>query len=378
MTNPRILVVTIVHNPLDARIHARQIDSLLDVGWAVTYAAPWRHFGVAPDDRLTAHDLPRAVGRRRLGAMVAARRLIGRISAKHDLILLHDPELVAAIVGMRGLPPVVWDVHEDVAAALEDRAWVPRPLLPFLQRAARRLEGSAERRHHLMMAEASYQDRFQDRHPVIRNLPRVPEVPTPPGPGRAVYVGRLSRSRGLDTLLALPDHLPADVRVELIGSADPASAADVQAAHDAGRVHWHGFLPNEQALAMLDGATCGLALLRNEPNFRGSLPSKVADYLARGVPVITTPLPEAVRLVESSRGGTMVPFDDIAATARAVGRYQADERIRLAAGAQGHRWARQHLDWAGDAAAMDRALRRWARQASSDDGLRHTDGEAPQ
>jgi glycosyltransferase involved in cell wall biosynthesis len=379
VTRPRILIVTIVHNPLDARIHARQITSLLEAGWEVTYAAPWSHFGMEPNPQIAAHDLPRAIGRRRLGPMRAARRLIRQHAPDHDLVLLHDPELVAAIVGLRGLPPVVWDVHEDPAAALEDRAWVPRPALPLLRGAVRQLERSAEHRHHLLLAEESYADRFRLPHPVIRNLPRVPDVASPPGPGRIVYIGRISRSRGLDTMLALPDHLPPDVRIELIGSVDPSSADDVRAAHDAGRIQWHGFLPNEDALYALDGATCGLSLLRDEPNFRGSLPSKVTDYLARGVPVITTPLREAVRLVEASNGGIIVPFDDIRATSDAVRLYHRDAQTRQATGAHGHEWARDHLDWATDAGIMDRMLRRWAGKPSGPDSRRRpVGGHSPQ
>lgn len=342
MTTPRrVLVVTIVHRPLDARIHARQIRSMCETGWDVTYAAPWSDTDTPPDPGLATVELPRAVGRRRLRAIRAARQLLRARARDHDLVLIHDPELLVSVAGLRDLPPVVWDVHEDVAASLLDRAWVPAWLRPVLQTAVRLAERWAERRHHLVLAEPSYANRFRTSHPVVRNLPWVPDTVTPAGPGRVVYLGRISRSRGLDMLLAVADLVAPDVTVDLIGYADPDVEAEVSRANEEGRIRWHGFLRNAEALDLAEGATAGLSLLRDEPNFRGSVPTKVAEYMARGVPVITTPLPEAVRLLEGGQAGAVVPFNDEGAAAEAILDLHRHSALRQAAALAGRRLARQ-------------------------------------
>ena len=51
-------------------------------------------------------------------------------------------------------------------------------------------------------------------------------------------------------------------------------------------------------MATIDGALAGLSLLRDLPNYRGSMPTKVVEYLAHGVPAITTPLPLAREIVQ--------------------------------------------------------------------------------
>lgn len=342
----RVLVVTIVHRPLDARIHARQIAAMRQAGWSVTYAAPWSVTGTGPDDRITARDLPRAVGRHRLHAVRAARRLIRSEATGHDLILLHDPELLVSVAGLRRLPPVVWDVHENPAASLVDREWVPPRTRPILRAGIRMVERWAERRHHLILAETSYQERFRRDHPVVRNLPLVPDQVRPPGPGRAVYLGRISRSRGWDTMLTVADLVRPDVTVELIGYADPDIEPEVQRAHDDGRVVWHGFVPNDEALRMIEGATVGLSLLHDQPNFRGSMPTKIAEYLAHGVPVVTTPLPEAMRLVQASGyAGDVVPFADASNAAEAVLRFHEDTDHRLRSSAAGRSYCLEHTNW---------------------------------
>src|SRR5262249_62020460 len=108
---------------------------------------------------------------------------------------------------------------------------------------------------------------------------------------------------------------PHGISVELIGPADAAARAHIQAAGD--QVHWHGFVPNAEALRLAEGALAGLSLLHDEANFRPSMPTKVVEYMARGVPVITTPLPLAVALVESADCGFVVPFGDVGAGAGA-------------------------------------------------------------
>ena len=67
-------------------------------------------------------------------------------------------------------------------------------------------------------------------------------------------------------------------------------------------MEWFDFMPNAQALAMLPGALAGLALLHDQPNYAHSLPTKLVEYLAHGVPVVTTPNRTAVELVQRSTG----------------------------------------------------------------------------
>jgi glycosyltransferase involved in cell wall biosynthesis len=345
----RVLVVTVVHTPLDARIHRRQIGAMVQAGWAVTYAAPWTATGTPPaavGPGVRTHDLPRSVGRRRLTALRAARRLIAEQAPRHDLVIVHDPELLFALGRASRRPPVVFDVHEDLAASLVDRPWIPRAVRWLVARCARLLERRAERRLHLLLAEEAYGARFRRPHPVVRNLPPLPPDPPPPGRDRIVYVGRLSRSRGVEELLELAQRLgPAGPRVELVGQPDDDVRADLEAAAAAGILVWHGWLPNDDALELLAGALAGLSLLRDLPNYRVSLPTKVVEYLAAGVPVVTTPLPAAAALVREADAGIVVDFGDVAAAVAAVQRLRDDPQGVAAMGRRGRELVARDWTW---------------------------------
>jgi glycosyltransferase involved in cell wall biosynthesis len=364
---PRLLVVTVVHRPDDARILHRQIRSLREDGFVITYAAPWRAFGVLPPEGVEPRELPRSVGRRRIGAVWAARRLLLEEAAAHDLILLHDPELLVAVrlAGVQRLPPVVWDVHEDTAVALGDREWLPPRLRRVFAVLVHALERWAERNVHLILAEDGYRVRFRRSHPVVRNHP--PRVVAlegasgadiPEGPARIVHVGRLSRGRGLLEMIALAERLGAEHRVELVGPVDDDVAEALATASAAGVVRWHGFVPNDRIGAFLAGAAVGLCLLHDDPNYRVSMPSKVIEYLAHGLPVVATPLPEVEALLGTGEVGVLVPFGDVDSAVEAVRTLVADPDRRRRMRTEALRLA-EGRTWGTEASRLTSTLRGW-------------------
>jgi glycosyltransferase involved in cell wall biosynthesis len=295
-----------------------------------------------------------------VGAIRAARAAMAREAPGADLLLVHDPELLLVLPPKGKRPPTVWDVHEDTVAALTTKAWLPEWLRPVAARGVTSAERLAERRLHLILAEHGYNDRFAGPHPVVPNTTSVPVAAAPPsGPRRVVYVGWLSPDRGSAEMVELGRLLrPHGIAVELIGQADPRARAHIEAGGDA--VHWHGFVPNAEALRLVEGALAGLSLLQDEENFRHSMPTKVAEYMARGVPVVTTPLPLAVDLVEAADGGFVVPFNDPAAARDAILKLDADPDLRVKTGLRGHEYALHHLAWPPHAAAFVTQLEAWA------------------
>ncbi len=323
----RVLVCTVVHNPADARILHRQIRALLR----------------------------------------AARRELARHGATAQLLLVHDPELLLVLPGLRHRPPTVWDVHEDTAAAISTKGWIPGPFRPVLAAAVRAAERLAERRIHLLLAERDYQERFRRTHPVVPNTTYVPlRPPEPPGDDRVVYLGHLSAARGTGDMIELARLLrPHGITVELIGDADAQVRAQLGQAQATGLVRWYGFVPNGEALRMVDGALAGLSLLHDEPNYRHSLPTKVVEYMAHGIPVITSPTGPATDLVERNGCGFVVPFGDQAAAASAVLKLRGDRGLRAEMGQRGHRAALETLDWPVFARAFVAQLEEWADQPAA-------------
>jgi glycosyltransferase involved in cell wall biosynthesis len=137
-----------------------------------------------------------------------------------------------------------------------------------------------------------------------------------------------------------------ELTVTLVGDADQESAALVRSAVDDGIVEWTGFLPSSKALDVVEGSIAGLSLLGDEPNYRASMPTKVIEYMSRGVPVISTPLPLPQRLIEETRAGHVVPFGDGLEAAEAVLTLWKDRDLRHRMASAGRAAVQAHYDWA--------------------------------
>jgi glycosyltransferase involved in cell wall biosynthesis len=357
----RVCVCTVVHHPEDARILHRQIRALLDAGHEVTYIAPFRACNVTPWQDVAPVDVPRATGRNRLVALRAARKALARHAPYSDLVLLHDPELLLAVP--RGIKTtVVWDVHEDTAAALSAKGWVPRPLLPVVRPLVRLLESRAERRYKLLLAEEGYRPRFRGEHPVVPNTTYVADAPPdPPGDRRVVYVGHLSAARGAIDMIEVARMVSRDgIEVELIGSADGDIRPLLREAQREGILRWYGFVPNDRALRIAEGAMAGLALLHDEPNYRHSMPTKIIEYMAHGIPVITTPNPPTADRVNPVGSGLVVPFADPAAVAEAIRHLHGETALRTEMAKRGYEAARARFHWPVQAEHFVTQLESWA------------------
>lgn len=310
MSPPRLLILTTVHNPDDTRIRERLIRTLAPLG-SITYAA--RSPGPSDPEGLQWLALPGGRLRRNLAA---ARHLLG---TSWDLVVLHDPETIPAGLLARLLRrnTVVFDVHEDLAAQIPYKSWVPSWARPVFRFVARALYWLAERGLTITLAEPGYQRLFSKPHPVFPNYPLSTSFPEPTseGDGSAVYVGDVTRVRGIEDAVAAC--VAAGVELVLVGRVEPSLLPALAGAEPAPSITGH--LPYPEALEHMARASVGLSPLRDVPNYRHSLATKTLEYLAVGVPVVATDLPGARAVLGDLGAVWLVPAGHVEEMAKAIG-----------------------------------------------------------
>jgi glycosyltransferase involved in cell wall biosynthesis len=147
----------------------------------------------------------------------------------------------------------------------------------------------------------------------------------------AVFVGRLTREKGIGELIAAAQCLP-DVRWTIVGDSlpsdrDPARADLARfAAESNGRVRWIGMVPPAEVRSHL--ADADLLVL---PSWREGMPRSVIEGMAAGLPVVACDVRGCRELVEPGVNGWLVPAHDAAALARAIADAAALPRDALAA-----------------------------------------------
>jgi glycosyltransferase involved in cell wall biosynthesis len=247
----------------------------------------------------------------------------------------------------------VADVHEDYEALLRDRGWarglaaLPGRVVAVLgRRSAERATLTAVADTHLVPGAA--------RRVVVRNVPSLPASAVPGPTPRAVYVGDVRASRGLDAMLDAMEAAPAwtlDI-VGPIADADAARAAE-RAASLGGRVTFHGRLAPGQSWAIAAGAWAGFVMLDRTPAFLEATPSKLYEYLAHGIPVVATALPAHEAIVAESGAGVIVA--DGAAAGEVLRSWSASPDVVRELSARARQWASHSAAFAeGSSVLADR------------------------
>ena len=161
---------------------------------------------------------------------------------------------------------------------------------------------------------------------VLRNLADpalLPPLAAPSTQPHMVYIGDVRTSRGLKAMLAALEQAPAWT-LDIVGRVDANDQQWLdtwqQTSPAATRLTMHGQLPPSIAWQHAQTAWVGLVLLQPTPAFVAAMPSKVYEYEACGLTVVTTNLPRQQAWLNSGGVGVSIPSGDDTAVASAVAR----------------------------------------------------------
>ena len=308
--------------------------------------------------------LPPRLGRRHLPfaahRFALMRRFVGAVRAvRPDVVHAHDAAMLApGYVGARLTGArLVYDSHElAVGVAWRTRAWaavvwaIERMVAPRCDAVITVSEGIADRLHRTYV--------LARRPLVLRNLPDLhairddfePEnlragLRIGPAP-LVLHLGAVARDRGCETLVNASASLDG-AHVLFLGADDSTYVRGLrelaEARGVAGQVHFRRSVPVNELLGYARQADVGICLLENTcENHRLALPNKVFEYMAAGLPVVASDLPELRRELDELPSVWVVdPTDSVAVAAR----------LRQALAGNG-RPAPDALHWPAEAAAL--------------------------
>jgi len=289
--------------------------------------------------------------RRASDALRLAWQARGRVLVSLDPDSALGCAIRRAVLGPKRLKWVA-EIHEDYEALLEDRAWATG-LAGAVGRAVARAGEKVAARADLTVVADEALALQAPRRLVVRNLPDLTMLPQPvarEAKPRALYVGDLTASRGLFTMLQATQAAP-NWRLDLVGRLNPDDQPAVEAllasAPDlASRVTLHGMMPPRQAWKLAAGAWVGLSLLEITRASRQAMPSKIFEYLVCGLPVLTSPLPRPARLIETSGAGAVV--DQAAEAAQVLERWSSQPRALAEAAAAAERVGHEIVKQCGE------------------------------
>ncbi len=269
----------------------------------------------------------------------ALRALVWPWRVHADVLVTIDPDTSLSAFLATRLRRISWvaDVHEDYRAVLRDRSWVPRPLLALLQAGVSAMNQLIARADLVLVADEHVPPLHARRRYVMRNEPDFSLLPAPvnrvDGDGwRALYVGDVRRTRGLQTMVEAVAVTASDAQPWELDIVGPCLGNDRDwlltrlQDPDCTGIRWHDRQGPKRSWEIGAGADVGFCLLAQTPAFTEAMPSKIYEYMACGLPTIATPLPRVVELLHSTNAGMLV--ESVDETVEALRRFATDTEWR--------------------------------------------------
>lgn len=356
-------ILSSVHLALDNRVFYREARTLSDAGYRVTLLAI--HDGDEVVDGITIRGLPRVprVQRPRLWRSIlrAARELDA------DVFHVHDPELLLITPWLRRQTgrPTIYDIHEANAEFVAVKDYLPGPVRRPMAFLVRGLEPRlANHENGLIFADdqiAASFARYSGPNTTLFNFPgdqlidagTQPALPIGEREPVILYLGGLERNRGAALMISALAHVRQVVpkaRLLIVGHFMPAQLeAEIQsraaALGIADAVTVTGRVPFSEIPAYLRQARIGWIPWQPYPKNEKNVPTKLFEYWAFGLPVVSSNLASVRQFVRHDANGLLVTADDPGDHAAAIIALLCDPERSSKLGAAGQRAVVEHYNW---------------------------------
>lgn len=343
-TNKKVCHITTVHPPFDTRIFHKECKTLAKAGFDVSLIAQQEDLQPKTNNpKQTFSNKQLAIGdKQQVTTIIDGIKIIFlpkpknrffriffltkkaykiALKQKANIYHFHDPELLPWAIKLKKKTgaKIIYDVHEDVARQILGKEWLPDVLRYPILFVYNFFEHISVKFFDIIIT-AGDDIKFQNSKIIaIKNYPF--RAITTEGENalentteifHCIYVGSISKDRCVKEVLQSLDYIKNSVLFTIIGPCedkkylqDLKNLIKIQKRH---QVKLIPRLPYQKTMEYLKFANVGFVLFKPSPNNIAAVSrnNKLYEYMAFGLPVITSDFPLWKEFVEENKCGICV------------------------------------------------------------------------
>jgi glycosyltransferase involved in cell wall biosynthesis len=343
---------TSAHSALDVRIFLKECKSLAEAGhevYIVGIGTTQEHSGV----KIIGLDVPKD----RFNRFFAFDKKVYK-KAKElncDIYHFHDPDLLPYGLKLKKQgKKVIFDSHEDVPAQILDKYWIPKVLRKFVSLFYKKYEKFVCSKFDAIVTATPYiANRFLkiNKNTIdVKNYPILNDILSHTSDRnyfidekKLCYVGGLTEQRGITDIISAMDKCSA--KLFLAGNIDCEYKQRLSNVMGYSKTEFCGLLKPIEVYRLFNKSCVGLCVLHYTNNHYNSLPIKMFEYMAAGLPVIASNFPLWKKIIEDNQCGICVEPENVEQIAESINFFlnNPDEAERM--GRNGRRAVEEKYNW---------------------------------
>ncbi|MBT3169332.1 MAG: glycosyltransferase [Candidatus Cloacimonetes bacterium] len=354
----KICHITSVHTRYDTRIFVKMCNSLAKNNNYKVYLIVADGNGNETIDGVDIVDVGANTGGRihRITTIVKKTYKIAK-ELNCRIYHLHDPELIPIGLKLKKLnKKVIFDVHENIAKQIKSKEHIIkflRYLISFVYRvyekwALNKFDG-------LILAENSYTKeygKFSNNVEIVLNMPDISLLSKFYSVNRIknemFYLGGISVNRGVDVIIEtiniLKNKIP-DIFMHYIGPFEKDFLDRFNLDKIKNNIKFYGAMPLVEGLEFSLNAKVGLSILKPIDNYLTSYSTKIFEYMAMGLPVITSDFKLYKDVIEINNCGLCVDPSKPKEVANAIEYIMINPKIAKQMGENGRKIVEEKYNW---------------------------------